>query len=507
MSTKGKKWWGFILLVSLAIASAAGIAFADNGSIVIAPAADAKTLNPLKASDSYSLYSVYLMYDPLFTIGKDLKPVPVLVSKYENPDDRTYVFHLKKNVKFHDGTPLTAEDVKYTYDFIRDRKNGNRYASYYDLVEKIEVLDEHTVRFVTKEPYAPLVANLNLCIAPKHIAEKDPTALDRKPVGSGPYRFVSWNPQEKLVLEANPDYWVKGLPKIKNVTLKPIGEATTRLVALETGTVDIADHIPPAQTKALAAKGLKVIPTQPNGYNMLTFNETKKPFNDKRVREAMTLALNRKEIVEFVWYGQNRLLNSSIIPQSWAYEPKVKNYGQDIKRAKQLLAEAGYPNGFEFTLSLEADDNVKKFVEIAQQQWAQIGLKGTMVAKEWGAFFNDITSGKYEVCAWQSLDQKDPDVPLYRMFHSKNWAPNGYNWIFYKNPKMDRTLDEARTTLDREKRKTLYREAQRMLSEDFVCIYLAEYKKFIGTSANVKGFYYSPYDYLRPLASSTIAGK
>lgn len=504
---KLKTWLIAALLALMVLPCAAGLASADNGSIVVAPAADAKTLNPLKASDSYSLYSVYLLYDPLFTIGQDLKPTPVLVTKVENPDDKTYLFHLRTDVKFHDGTPLTAEDVKFTYDFIRDKNNGNRYASYYDLVEKIEVVDPHTVKFVTKEPYAPLVANLNLCIAPKHIAEKDPTALDAKPVGSGPYKFVEWIPQEKLVLTANTEYWVKDVPKIKSVVLKPIGEATTRLVALETGTVDIADHIPPSQTKALAGKGLKVIPTQPNGYNMLTFNQTKKPFSDKRVREAMILALNRPEIVEFVWYGQNRLLNSPIIPESWAFEPKVKNYAQDLERAKKLLAEAGYPNGFEFQLSLEADDNVKKFVEIAQQQWAAIGLKGNMVAKEWGAYFTDITTGKYEVCAWQSLDQKDPDVPMYRMFHSKNWAPNGYNWIFYKNPEMDKTLDEARTTLDQAKRKELYQRAQNILAEDCVCLFLAEYKKFIGTTANVSGFHYSPYDYLRPLATSTITGK
>ncbi|MCE5242288.1 MAG: ABC transporter substrate-binding protein, partial [Desulfobacteraceae bacterium] len=257
----------------------------------------------------------------------------------------------------------------------------------------------------------------------------------------------------------------------------------------------------------LTEKGLKIIPTQPNGYNMLTFNQTKKPFDDRRVREAMTLALNRAEIVQFVWYGQNRLLNSPIIPESWAYEPNVKNYTQDIEKAKKLLAEAGYSNGFEFQLSMEADENVKKFVEIANQQWARIGLKGKMVAKEWGAYFNDITTGKYEVCAWQSLDQKDPDVPLYRMFHSKNWAPNGYNWIFFKNARMDEILTAARTTLDQEKRKELYKEAQRLLSDEFVCIFLAEYKKFIGTSANVRDFYYSPYDFLRPLATATIEGK
>lgn len=503
---KKKSILGAILLTcSLMLSGTA--ALASSGSITVAPAADAKTLNPLKAADSYSLYSVYLMYDPLFKVDVNLKPAPVLVTSYETPDDKTYIFKLRNDVKFHDGQPLTAEDVKFTYDFIRDKKNGNRYAVYYDLVDAIEVIDAHTVKFTTKEPYAPLVASLNLCIAPKHIAEGNPTALDAKPVGSGPYTFVSWEPQEKMVLKANPNYWQKGIPKIENITLKPIGEATTRLVALETETVDIVDHIPPSHTKVLTSKGLKVLPTQPNGYNMLTFNQTKKPFSDVRVREAMTLALNRQEIVDFVWYGQNKLLNSSIIPASWAYNKEVPNHKQNIKRAKELLAEAGYPNGFDFKLSLEADDNVKRFVEIAQQQWAAIGLNGKMVAKEWGAFFSDVTSGNYSVCAWQSLDQKDPDVSLYRMFHSKNFAPAGYNWIFYNNPEMDKTLDVARTTLDREKRKELYNKAQMLLSDDFVCLYLAEYKKFLATTPKVSGFYYSPYQYLRPLMFTSLDGK
>ncbi|HCL79917.1 MAG TPA: hypothetical protein DIC53_08120, partial [Synergistaceae bacterium] len=178
-----KKSLSIVCLVVCLLSASVGVALADNGSIVIAPAADAKTLNPLKASDSYSLYSVYLMYDPLFTIGQNLEPVPVLALSYETPDDKTYVIHLRDDVRFHDGVALTAEDVKFTYDFIRDKANGNRYASYYDLVESIDVLDPHTVRFVTKEPYAPLIANLNLCIAPKHIAEKDPAALDLRPVG------------------------------------------------------------------------------------------------------------------------------------------------------------------------------------------------------------------------------------------------------------------------------------------------------------------------------------
>lgn len=504
---KFKKLSALFLLVFALCLGLASFAAANNGSIVIAPAADAKTLNPLKAGDSYSLYPIYLIYDPLFETAQDMSSTPVLVTKYEMPDDMTYIFHLRSDVKFHDGKPLTGEDVKFTYDYIRDGNNGHPYRTYFDLIDKIEVVEPYIVKFVMKEPYGALLANLNLCIAPKHVAEKDVNILDAQPMGSGPYKFVEWKPQEHIKLTKNDGYWQQGLPKIKDVTLKPITETTTRVVALETGTVDIADNVPAAMIKPLQDKGLVVKPTQANGYNLFAFNHSKKPFDDVRVREAMALALNRPEIVEFVWYGNNALLNGPILPDSWAYEPAVRNHRQDIERAKKLLADAGYPNGFEFTLSFETDDNVKKFVEIAQQQWARIGVKGKLSAKEWGAFFDDVRSGKYEVCAWQSLDQKDPDIPLYRMFHSRNLAPNGYNWHYYNNPKLDEVLDQARTTTNVAKRTELYKEAQRILTEDFVSIYLAEYKKYIGISPKVHDFFHSPYIFLRPLMRATIEGK
>lgn len=474
-------------------------AFAADDEVVVATAADAKTLNPLKAGDTYSLYSIYLMYDPLFETTKTMTSKPVLVTKVATPDDKTYIFTLRKDVKFHDGVPLTAEDVKFTYDYIRDKKNSHPYVTFFDLIENIEVVSPYVVKFTTKQPYAPLMANLNLCIAPKHIAEKDVNALDARPVGSGPYKFVEWKPQEHIKLVANGEYWQKKLPKIKNITLRTMSETTTRIVALESGKVDVADHLPVGQMKKLKDEGLVVKQTQPNGYNLIAFNHSVKPFNDKRVREAMAIALNRQEIVDFVWYGQNKLVNSPILPESWAYEPKVRNNKQDIAKAKKLLADAGYPNGFEFTFSFEADDNVKKFVEIANQQWAQVGIKGKLSSKEWGAFFDDIKGGRYQVCAWQSLDQKDPDIPLYRMFHSRNLAPSGYNWHYYKNPELDTTLDAARTTLDKKKRIELYKKAQRILTDDFVSIYLAEYCKYIGMSPKLKDFYHSPYIYLRPL--------
>lgn len=494
----------FALFALFTFAASNGLAAAKD-TLIVAPAADVITLNPLKAADSYSNYAIYLLYDPPFINGPDLKPQGQLVTKVETPDDKTFVLSLRKDVKFHDGTPLTAEDVKFTYDFIRDKNNGHRFVRNFDLVDRIEVVDPYKIKFITKEPYAPLLSYLTLCVVPKHIAEKDKDALDKKPIGSGPYKFVEWKPQEKLVLTANTSWWIKGQPKIKNVELRPIAEPTTRIAALETGGIDVADNIPPAQVKTLKERGYKIIDTPSNGYNLIAFNESKKPFGDKRVREALTLALNRKEITEFVWYGLNALVNSPIISRSWAYEPKVKNYGYDVARAKKLLAEAGYPDGFSFDFYCEADENVKKYVEIAQQQWSQIGVKANIVTKEWGAFFTDITSGKFEVCAWQWVGQHDPDAATYRMFHTNNLAPNGYNWVYYKNAKLDDILVKARTTSNIKTRTELYKEAQRIVTEDFVYIYLGEYKKFLASSQKVKDFVYSPYSLLRGITKTTIA--
>lgn len=504
MKRATRKFLALMAAVLLAAVLAVPAIAAEKDTIVIAPAADVITLNPLKAADSYSNYAIYLLYDPPFINGPDLKPEGQLVTKVERPDDRTFVLTIRDDVKFHDGVPLTAEDVKFTYDFIRNKENGHRFSRNFDLVERIEVVSPYVVKFITSEPYAPLLSYLTLCVAPKHIGEKDKDALDKHPIGSGPYKFVEWKPQEKLELTANEDWWVPDEPKIKNVILKPIAEPTTRIAALETGGIDVADNIPPAQVKVLEKKGLKIIDTPSNGYNLIAFNQSKKPFGDKRVREALTLAINRAEITEFVWYGLNELLNSPVIPRSWAYEPNVKNYGQDVKRAKELLKEAGYPNGFSFEFYCEADENVKKFVEIVQQQWAQIGVKSKIVTKEWGAFFTDITSGKYDVCAWQWVGQHDPDAATYRMFHTNNLAPEGYNWVFYENKKLNNLLYRARVISDTEERAKLYREAQKIITDDFVYIYLGEYKKFLASTQKVHDFSYSPYCLLRYNTKATI---
>ena len=496
----------FLLAITLVFSYSEAIAATPSSdTLVIAPAADVITLNPLKAADSYSNYAIYLLYDSPFIIGPDLKPHGILVTKVDMPDDRTFNLTLRDDVKFHDGSPLTADDVKFTYDFIRDPNNGHRFVRNFDLVERIEVLSPHVVSFITKEPYSPLLSYLTLCVVPKHLSETNPNAMDSLPIGSGPYKFVEWKPQELLSLTANENWWVKGEPKIKNIVLRPIAEPTTRLTALETGLVDVADHIPPAQVKGLAAKGLQTIDTPSNGYNLVAFNQSKKPFDDKRVREALTLAINRAEITEFVWYGLNKLLNGPLLPHSWAYEPAVKNYGQDVERAKQLLKEAGYPDGFTFEFYCEADENVRKYSEIIQQQWEQIGVKSTLVMKEWGAFFTDITSGKFDVCAWQWVAQHDPDMATYRMFHTNNLAPNGYNWIFYKNDRIDEILYKARTVSNVEERTKLYQECQRIVTDDFVYIYLGEYKKFLAASPRVKDFSYSPYSLLRNVTKTTLS--
>ncbi|GHV42151.1 ABC transporter substrate-binding protein [Synergistales bacterium] len=501
-----KHFGKFFSLAALTVVLFIGSAqAAQPDTLVIAPAADVITLNPLKAADSYSNYAIHLLYDPPFINGADLKPQGQLVTKVEMEDDKTFVLTIRDDVKFHDGFPLTAEDVKFTYDFIRDKNNGHRFSRNFDLVDSIEVVSPYVVKFVTSEPYSPLLSYLTLCIAPKHIAEKDKDALDSNPIGSGPYKFVEWKPQEALSLTANENWWVEGEPKIKNVLLRPIAEPTTRLAALETGGIDVADNVPPAQVKGLGAKGLKIIDTPTNGYNLVAFNESKKPFDDKRVREALTLAINRAEITDFVWYGLNKLLNSPIIPNSWAYEPNVKNYGQDVERAKQLLKDAGYPDGFEFEFYCEADENVRKYVEIVQQQWAQVGVKSKIVTKEWGAFFTDITSGKYDVCAWQWVGQHDPDAATYRMFHTNNLAPEGYNWVFYKNDRVNEILFKARTVSDIEERAALYREAQRIVTDDFVYLYLGEYKKFLAAAPRVNNFTYSPYCLLRNITKTTIS--
>lgn len=475
------------------------------GSIVIGSAADVTNLNPLKGTDSYSYYVLNLIYDPLFQVGPDLKPVGQLVELTETPDDTTYIFHLRKGVTFHDGQPLTAEDVKYTYDYILNPDNGYANRALYSPIESIEVIDEHTVKFTTSQPYAPLTTFLTVGIVPKHIDEADPDALSNHPIGTGPYEFVSWQPQDRLVLKANENWWVEGEPKIRDVTFMPMTEATTRLAALETGTIDIADNVPAAQVSSLQSKGLGVFNSDPNGYYFFAFNQSRPPFDNKLVREAFTLAINRDEIVDFVWYGLNETANSPIISTSWAYEPNVTKHPYDPERAKQLLAEAGYPDGVTVQLLMQADDITRRYVEPMQQQWAEAGIKLELVQKEWGAFFQDVLAADFELLAMTWLGQDDPDRGVYRQFHSSMHAPNGHNWIFYTNPRVDELLDEGRATLDQQRRAEIYREVQRHVTEDFAYLYLADYRKALAYGPNVHDFVYSPYSYFRPLTKAYVS--
>ncbi len=506
MSWKSRKISVILLALfccTMLITAAAAAKPEPKGTLTIAPGSDVINLNPLKAADSFSHYALYLIYDTLFTIGEDLNAKGDLVEKTENPDDKTYIFTIREGVAFHDGTPLTAEDVKFTYDYVRNKENGHKFATKFEPITDIEVIDPLHVKFVTDAPYAPLLSTLTIPIAPKHIAEKDVELLNSQPVGSGPYKFVEWKPQERLVLTANTNWWGDG-PRIKDIVLRPIAEPTTRVTALETGEIQIADGVPFSHAKVLQDRGFDFVSVEPHGYNMFAFNETVKPFDDKRVRLAMTLALNRQEITDFVWYGLNNLVNSPVIQRSWAWNPDVTNYPYDPGKARELLAEAGYPDGFSVKLFHEADENVKKWVEIAQQQWADVGIKVELMSKEWGAFFNDIIAGKYDLCAWQWIGQSDPDGGMYRMFHSVNFAPYGYNWVFYKNDRVDELLEVGRTVLDQDKRAEAYREAQKIVTDDCVYIYLADYRKSMAMSPKVKGFAYSPYDYLRSLATASL---
>ena len=229
-----------------------------------------------------------------------------------------------------------------------------------------------------------------------------------------------------------------------------------------------------------------------------------KPFEDRRVREALTIALDRKGITEFIWYGLNDLVNSPILASSWAYEKDVVNYPYDPERAKVLLAEAGYADGLTFDLLFEADEGVKRWVEAAKQMWSKVGVKVNLVSKEWGAFFADVRKGAFQVSAFQWVGQYDPDSGVYRQFHSSTMAPNGYNFTFYSSPELDTLLEKGRTSLDRVQRGDYYRKAQRIITQECLYLYLGDYRKILAARPEVKNFHYSPYTYLRDLTKTTV---
>ena len=513
MITSSRRTWLLGMLTSaglLAMAGGLGLAVAQPaGTLLVGLVAEPVNLDPPQVTDLNSARVARRIVETLVTFPEEsTQVVPGLAESWSiSKDGLTYTFKLRKGVKFHDGTPLNAEAVKFSIERqFNPEHPANKLGKYpfanffFGNLKAVEVMDDSTVRFVLKEPRASFLAILTAGAA----SIVSPTAVKKwgadyplNPVGTGPFRYVSWQRGQQVVLEKNPDYW-KGAVKLDRVVYRPIVEDQARLTELMTGAVDLIVGVPPDFVAQLEGSAKVSIAKQVGAHVWyLGINNQKKPFDDKRVRQALNYAVNKEAIVKDVLKGTGAVSKGPVLPNTWGADAALKAYPYDPQKAKQLLAEAGYPNGFSTTLWVpESGSGMQSPVAMStvmQSNLKAVGVNVALQTMEWGAFLAKLRTQEQELFAlsWMA-GTEDPDMVMYPLLHSSQWTPNGPNRALYKNTRFDELLAQARLVTDQAERAKLYREAQKILVEDAPWVFVDHEVQIAAVSKRVQGFKLHP---------------
>jgi peptide/nickel transport system substrate-binding protein len=476
----------------------------DPNTLVMLIESSPTNLDPRVGIDGQSENIDNLIFDDLLTKDDNFSVAPGLAERWEIPDPLTYIFHLHRGARFHDGRSLTSRDVKWTFDSLLEGKIRSTKAANYRFVERVEALDDFTVIFHLKEPDSPLLWNLSdgaMGIVPYGNLDE----ATRHPIGSGPFKFVSAETDREVVLERNYDYWGEKA-KLARVRFAVVPDETTRALELRKGSGDIAiNSLTPDTVLTLAREsGLTVERGPGTRLAYLAFNLRDPILKDAWVRQAIAYALDRQPMIDYLWRGQAELARSVLPPLSWAYDGDVRSYRHDPDRANRLLDAAGYPavNGVRFHIAMKTstDANTRLMAAVMQQQLRAVGIALDIRSFESATFFSDVTHGAFQMYGLRWIGgNEDPDIFEYA-FHSAKFPPNGANRGFYSNPNVDALLDTARREVDPARRKPLYGEVQRILAEDLPYINLWYLDNILVHTRRVQNLKLNPagnYDFLR----------
>ena len=445
--------------------------------LVIGLKSSPTNLDPRVGNDNASGRIFDLCCRGLVRVTPEMDYAPDLADRWETPDDRTIIFHLNPNAKFQDGRPVTAQDVKWTYDsmmaedFVSSKKSG------YSAVESIEAQDAHTVVFRLREPNGGLFDNLTVGIVPQGT---DTNVAKTKPISSGPYRVVEFKTDEVVELEAS-EHWHHGPPKIRNVSVRIVPDATTLVLEMRRGTVDLEiNQIPFENVPEFENSAKHQVVKKPGSvWQYLAFNLKDPVLSKIEVRRAIAHAIDRQRIVTDLLRGHGVPTDTMFGEGHWARATNLPTYPFDPNRARQLLDQAGYrdPDGdgprprFTLTFKTSTDAEANLRAQMIQQMLQQVGIKVEIQTSEFGKFLDDVSKGNFQMYSLSRNGIQDPDF-YYVIFHSKNIPPEGQNRGYYSNPRVDQLIAEGRATFDRTKRKQIYGEIQRIVQEDLPYISL-----------------------------------
>jgi glutathione transport system substrate-binding protein len=495
-----------LLSVVLPLAGLAGLtdpAFAAT-DVVVALDNNVIGLDPADLNDNLSMTATRTMLQGLYGFDKDMKMIPVLAEGYEaSPDATVFTVHLKKGIVFHDGAPFNALAVKTSFDRAANPDNHLKRASLYAPIKSTEVVDDYTVKITLNAPFGAFINNLAhqafAISSPKAIAEfgKD---LGRHPVGTGPYKFASWPTPDTVKVVKNEHYWKPGLPKVDSITIRSVSENGARLAMLQAGEAQYIYPMPPELTKVVEKDPkIDIVAAHSIYARYVALNTLRKPFSDVRVRQALNYAVDKNAYMKVVFGGYAVPMDAPLPTSLPGYAKQTTAYPHDVAKAKALLAEAGYPNGFETVLWGGNSTISQRGMQFLQQQLAAIGVKasveplesGTAASKIWNVKTPEEATTLMHYAGW-SASTGDADWGLRPLFYGKAFPPVLFNTAYYSNPQVNADIEAGLTTADAAKRMAAYKDAQAQIWKDAPWIFLASDDNISAKVKKLSGIYVLP---------------
>jgi peptide/nickel transport system substrate-binding protein len=508
--------WVTALTLSLLLSACVQKAERNPNTFVESSIGDARRLNPVIANDAASGTINDQIFNGLVKFDKNIILIGDLAERWAITNNgKTITFYLCKGVKWHDGREFTAEDCLFTYQRLIDPAVVTPYSSSYTDVLKAEVLDRFIFRVTYKEPFSPALESWAMGMLPRHLLEGKDINTDpfnRNPIGTGPYKFKEWIAGQKIVLVANDNYF-EGRPKIDQFIFRIIPDSATMFQELLSGGVDMMGLNPLQYLRKSETRRIKdnyrKFRYPANAYTYMGYNLTSRLFNEVKVRQALSYAIDRQSIIDGIVLGIGRPCTGPFAHVSWAYNPNAKSYDYNPDLARRMLAEAGWKDTdgdgildkdgkpFRFTVLTNQGNNERiRTAEIIQQNLKAVGIDMNIRVMEWQAFLQQIDNRTFDAMILGWSMSRDPD--LYDIWHSSKTKKGEYNFISYKNPEVDRLLVEGRRTFDIGKRKMIYYRIHAILAEEqpYAFLYVPDstpivHKRFKGIEPAPLGIFYN----------------
>ncbi|MFD1416198.1 glutathione ABC transporter substrate-binding protein [Oceanobacillus jeddahense] len=472
----------------------------EGGELIISNQSDIVAMDPAGSNDVPSSNVQNNVFETLVTLDENMEIQPLLATEWEQVEDTVWEFTLRDDVTFHDGTEFTAETVKANIERILDPDVASPRFFLYEMVEEVEVVDDHTVRFTTEYPFGPFLAHLahnGGSMVSEEAIEADYEAMEngedpgsyinQNPIGTGFFEFDSWDPGSEVRLVKNEDYWGE-TAHLDSVVFKVVSEGLTRVAELQTGDSHISDPLSPNDVEQLEnTDGTHAAPQDSVSLSYIGFNVEKEPFDDPDVRKAINMAIDRDQIVDGIYNGHGIPATGPLAPPVVGYDENAAGLDYDLEEAKQLLADAGYEDGFSTTIWTNDQQERVDIATNVQSQLQELNIDVEVEVLEWGTYLERTAQGDHDmfVLGW-STSTGDADYGLYPLFHSSNLGDPG-NRTFLQDDDLDQMLEDARREVDEDARMEILSDIQAELAEIAPMLYVHHQELLLGVRDEVQG--------------------